>query len=262
MDGYSMKTNTKTDRMCKPEDFDGWFYAHRGYHGGKDSQAPENSLAAFERAVANGFGAELDVHLLKDGNLAVLHDSTLKRMCGRKGIVEDLTVQELGSCVLGKSDQTIPTFEQVLEVFGGKTPLIIELKPINNNADALTGAVCRVLENYKGVYCIESFDPRVLRWLKKNRPDILRGQLSMNYMKNRSGLSFVQAVIGTWLMTSFLTKPDFIAYRFSERRNLGNRFQLNIMKRRGAAWTLRTPEDMKTALSEGLLPIFENFAPR
>ena len=166
------------------KDFDGWFYAHRGYHGGKNSEAPENSLAAFERAVENGFGAELDVHLLKDGNLAVLHDSALKRMCGRKGIVEDLSLEDLAGCSLGKSSQTIPTFQQVLEVFAGRTPLIIELKPVGNNADALTEAVCHVLENYKGVYCIESFDPRVLMWLRKNRPDILRGQLSMNYMKN------------------------------------------------------------------------------
>ena len=261
--GGKAKMREKTrNSNWSAKDFDGWFYAHRGYHGGKDSEAPENSLAAFERAVENGFGAELDVHLLKDGNLAVLHDSSLKRMCGKKGIIEDLTLQDLGSCKLGKSNQTIPTFQQVLEVFSGRTPLIVELKPVGDNAAELTEKVCQVLESYDGVFCIESFDPKVLRWLKKNRPQILRGQLAMDYMKNRNGLSFIEAVIGTWLMTSFLTKPDFIAYRFTERRNLGNRFQLKVMKRRGAAWTLRTPEDLKKALDEGLWPIFENFDPK
>ncbi len=256
-----MRKKKTEQRKWSVEDFDGWFFAHRGYHGGKDSQAPENSLAAFSRAVEKGFGAELDVHLLRDGHLAVLHDSSLKRMCGKKGTIEDLSLPDLGSCQLGKSDQTIPTFEQVLEVFGGKTPLIIELKSVGNNAASLTEKVCQVLDGYDGVFCIESFDPKVVYWLKKHRPDILRGQLAMDYMKSRSGLNAAQAVIGTWLLTDFLTRPDFIAYRFSERRNLGNRFALKFMKRRGAAWTLRTPEDLKQAVEEGLWPIFENFDP-
>ena len=256
-----MKRNSKEGKW-NIVDFDGWFFAHRGYHTGKDPLAPENSLAAFERAVEYGFGAELDVHLLRDGNLAVLHDSSLKRMCGKNGIVEDLTLQDLGGCELGKSSQTIPSLQEVLGVIGGRVPLIIELKPVGDNVVALTEKVCRVLDGYDGVFCIESFDPRVLLWLKRNRPDILRGQLSMDFMKDRSGLTFFQAVVGTWLMTSFLTKPDFIAYRFGERGNLGNRFQLKVMKRRGAAWTLRTPEDLKMALEEGLWPIFENFDPR
>lgn len=255
------KENNK-NRKWSAKDFEGWLFAHRGYHEGRDSQVPENSLAAFERAVENGFGAELDVHLLKDGHLAVLHDSNLKRMCGKKRMIEDLSLQDLDSCILGKSSQTIPSFEQVLEVFGAKVPLIIELKTAGNNAAALTEKVCQALDHYDGVFCIESFDPKVLYWLKKNRPDILRGQLAMDYMKSRSGLNWFQAVAGTWLMTTFLTKPDFIAYRFSERRNLGNRFQLKIRRRQGAAWTLRTPEDLKQAQKEGLWPIFENFDPR
>ena len=55
-----------------------WDYAHRGLHD-KEVGSPENSLAAFKEAVESGYGAELDVHLLKDGNLAVIHDSSLFR---------------------------------------------------------------------------------------------------------------------------------------------------------------------------------------
>lgn len=52
----------------------GWKYAHRGLH---DEKKPENSLAAFRAALEHGYGAELDLHLLADGNLGVMHDSDL-----------------------------------------------------------------------------------------------------------------------------------------------------------------------------------------
>ena len=53
--------------------FKKWRYAHRGYHD--KPRIPENSIPAFRRAVQCGFGAELDVHLMKDGHLAVIHDA-------------------------------------------------------------------------------------------------------------------------------------------------------------------------------------------
>lgn len=70
----------------------GWFYAHRGLH---DDEKPENSLAAYKAALDKGYGIEFDVHLLKDGSLAVMHDSDLKRTTGREGFMEDLTAQDL-----------------------------------------------------------------------------------------------------------------------------------------------------------------------
>ena len=70
-----------------------WRYAHRGYHD--QPQIPENSMAAFRRAVAYHYGAELDVHLMRDGHLAVIHDASLKRTAGAEVLVEDLTAEEL-----------------------------------------------------------------------------------------------------------------------------------------------------------------------
>ena len=68
-------------------------YAHRGFHD--KPVIPENSLPAFRRAIEHGFGAELDVHLLKDGTLAVFHDSDLRRCANVDGQIEDLTLEEL-----------------------------------------------------------------------------------------------------------------------------------------------------------------------
>ena len=70
-------------------------YAHRGFHD--KPVIPENSLSAFRRAIEHGFGAELDVHLLKDGTLAVFHDSDLRRCANVDGQIEDLTLEELSS---------------------------------------------------------------------------------------------------------------------------------------------------------------------
>ena len=70
-------------------------YAHRGYHD--KPRIPENSMAAFRRAIENGYGAELDVHLMKDGRLAVIHDASLKRTAGADVLVEDLTAEELNN---------------------------------------------------------------------------------------------------------------------------------------------------------------------
>ena len=57
-------------------------YAHRGLHDNA-SEAPENSMAAFKKAVYAGYGIELDVHLTSDEKLVVFHDDDLSRICGR-----------------------------------------------------------------------------------------------------------------------------------------------------------------------------------
>ena len=73
-------------------DLQGWRYAHRGLHG---AGVPENSMAAFRKALDMGYGMELDVHLLKDGSLAVLHDHSLKRTANADVSIEDLTADQL-----------------------------------------------------------------------------------------------------------------------------------------------------------------------
>lgn len=238
----------------------GWSYAHRGLH--KKPEVGENSLTAFRLAAEKGYGAEFDVHLLKDGNLAVIHDSSLKRTAGVEVDIEDLTIDDLSKYHLEASQDTIPSFRQVLDVFEGKAPVIIELKTKGSNGAKLSEAVCRELEGYGGDYCIESFDPRCLIWLKKHRPDIVRGQLSQNFLKGTSaGMGKIADLALSFMLENFLTKPDFIAYRFEDRHNLSNRIALKLYGVQGVSWTLRKKEDYDTAVQEGLLPIFEQFEP-
>lgn len=244
--------------------FDGWIYAHRGCYDitGK-TPVPENSRPAFRRAVEKGVGVELDVHLLADGGLAVIHDSNLERMTGHTGVVEDLTLDQLAECHLAGTEETIPTFQEVLEILDGQVPVIIELKSYQKNQAALCQAACQAMENYTGAYCMESFDPFVVQWLRKNRPDILRGQLSenLNNEKAQVKLSKLEAFGGTYLLLNSLTRPDFIAYKFQDRGNLSNRICHEVWGMKGASWTLRSQEELDTARREDLWPIYEGFEP-
>ena len=235
-----------------------WKYAHRGLH---DEKLPENSMAAFRAALDHGYGIELDIHLIKDGTLAVMHDTDMKRTTGREGKITDLTADDLQNYHLGGTEETIPTFRQVLDLFAGKAPLIIELKE-DGNAKELVDAAVRAMEGYDGPWCMESFHPACVYWLKKNHPDVIRGQLSENYFAAESSkLPPVLKFVLKNQIQNFLTQPDFVAYKYADRKALTNTICRKFWKIQGVSWTLKTQEEFDTAVSEGWIPIFENFKP-
>ena len=240
------------------EQLEGWKYAHRGLH---DKEKPENSMAAFRAALENGYGIELDVHLLKDGGLAILHDSSLKRICGVDAEMEDLCTEDLTKYHLQGTDQTIPTFREVLDLYQGKAPLIVELKVARNNHVALCETACKMLDTYNGPYCLESFDPRVVIWLKKNRPELIRGQLASNHFKAPSKLNWFTQFAATNMLANLISRPDFIAYHYGPRKTLTNWLCKNLWGMKRVSWTLGTREEYDTAVKEGWIPIFENFKP-
>lgn len=246
----------------KKADFFGlaaYHYAHRGLHG---EGVPENSLHAFRLAAESGYGAELDVHLSKDGRLVVMHDESLLRTAGVEKNISDCTAAELDALRLEKTAQKIPYLEEVLPIFEGRTPLMIELKPFRGNHAALCKAVCTLLKRHpKLQFCMESFDPRVLLWLKKHEPDIVRGQLACDFLRERSTLAAVSALFLTELSANFLTVPHFVAYKFSDRKRLSLRLCCKLWGVQEFSWTIRSRQDAQTALSGGALIIFEHCRP-
>ena len=239
------------------KDLKRWCYAHRGLHG---EGRPENSMAAFRAALEGGYGIELDVHLLADGELAVIHDSLLERTTGLPGRIEDRTVEDLKSCCLEGTDETIPTLRQVLELFDGKAPIIVELKAEGGNHARLTETACHMLADYKGLYCMESFDPRCIAWLRKNRPEIIRGQLAENYFRSKNKLPLYLKFLLTNHLVNAVTRPDFVAYRFSDRRTTWSNF-LCMIYIAGVSWTIKSQEEFDSAVRGGWIPIFEGFCP-
>lgn len=270
MKGISLLTDTlrdarimtgRTGRMPEPREVKlAERYAHRGYHD--KPHIPENSMAAFRRAVEHGFPAEFDVHMIADGSLVVFHDESLERQTGVTGEIEDYDIVNLRKLRLEGTDEQIPTLDEVLDLYEDSgLPLLIELKVARGNYRKLTEAVCRRLDSYTGEYTVESFDPRALMVLRRIRPEIRRGQLAQDFIKNREGLPFHQAVLLTNLAFNKIVQPDFIAYRFSDRMVPALR---RAARKKGipeAMWTIKTPEDYRTAVREGCVPIFEQFDP-
>ena len=235
-----------------------WRYAHRGLHG---ENVPENSMAAFGNALDKGYGLELDVHLLRDGSLAVIHDHSLQRTADADILIEDLNAEDLRYYHLENTRQTIPLFSQVLELAKGRAPLIVELKSTKENYAALTEAAVRMLDGYQGIYCIESFDPRCIRWLKKHRPEIIRGQLAENFFRAKGGIPPVLKALMSWQLTHFWTLPDFVAFKYRDRKNIGTFLSRKLWGAQGVSWTLRSREELDIAEKEGWIPIFEGFEP-
>lgn len=235
-----------------------WYYTHRGLH---KEGLPENSLGAFAAAKDAGYGIELDIHLMKDGNLAVIHDASLLRTAGADVKIEDLTTADLENYKLEGTGEKIPLFSEVLSLIDGKVPLIVELKSENNNYASLCETACRILNDYTGLYCMESFDPRCILWLKRNRNDIIRGQLTYNLFRVNSKVPMIMKFFLRHNLLNLVTKPDFVACGFEDRKTLSNFICRRLWGVQGVTWTVRNQADFDTALREGWIPIFENFMP-
>ncbi len=192
--------------------FQGTNIAHRGLHK-KNQSVPENSLAAFTAAMDAGYGIELDLRLLADGEVAVFHDETLERACHLPTVLETQAAQELQTLTLFDTTQKIPLLQDVLALVDGKVPLLLELKP-GRDYKALCENTWKILRLYDGDIAIESFDPRIVRWFKKNVPGVLRGQLSAPL---KSLGKTPQALAVSWLFVNFLGRPHFIAYQKGPR---------------------------------------------
>ena len=149
-----------------------------------------------------------------------------------------------------------------MNLFAGEAPLIIELKAERNNCATLCQTVCDMMDSYSGPYCIESFDPRCILWLRKNRPDVIRGQLAENYFASpNSKLPWILKLVLSFQMMNFLTLPDFVSYRFRDRKNFSNVLCRKLWRTQGVTWTIKSKEDFDVALKENWLPIFEGFKP-
>lgn len=240
----------------KKQLFTGVNYAHRGLHA-QDKSVPENSLEGFRLAALAGYGAELDVQLSKDGQVVVFHDDTLDRVCGVSGRVDERSYAELQELRLCGTEHRIPLFSEVLAAYDGAGPLIVELKTGRRN-DELCEKTLALLKDYKGVYCIESFDPFIVAWFRRHAPEVVRGQLAMAAARYGKGLKKrVRGFLLSRTMFNFLTRPQFIAYDIRPKKPLAVRLceWMGAMK---IGWTAREPGHEKDLDSV----IFEFYQPK
>ena len=213
------------------------------------------------RLLEKGFGIELDVQLTKDLVPVVFHDFTLKRVCGVDKKVRELTFDQLQELRLCGSDQRIPSFDQVLRLVKGRVPLIIEYK-----IEALDTRVCelgdRLLSDYPGAYCMESFNPLGVWWYKRHRKEVFRGILSDNYVKNgdRAFPAIFYEILHNMLF-NFLAKPDFIAYNCRHYKDTARLICRNLYRAPAVAWTIKSQRELEERRADFDLFIFDSFVP-
>lgn len=227
-------------------------YAHRGLHG---DGVPENSLEAFELACKSGYGIELDVQLSRDGEVMVFHDYTLIRMTGVDKKLCELDAAELKKLRLNGSDQTIPTFEEVLALVDGRVPLLVELKGESTDV-SVCAPVVEILKKYEGDYCIESFNPMLVREMKKQLPGVYAGQLYTNVVRDKKKRSALNIIL-TCMALNCLARPDFVAYNQLDRKSLPVKLTTKLFKAEKFVWTVKGEEDIEKAKSLGEYAIFE-----
>lgn len=231
-------------------------YAHRGFHS--VDGIPENSMAAFRKAKELGYGIEMDIQLTKDRVIVVHHDYHLKRTCGVNRYIRDLTYAQLSQYRLIGTNERIPRFADVLREIDGKVPLLIELKMENCDRE-LCRLAARTLDGYRGLFCIESFHPYALLWFKRHRPEVIRGQLSEQFFKEKEWKNIPAYFIVKNLLTNFLTRPDFIAYHYKYKNCLPLKICRSFYKIPVYGWTFREKKEYKNNQPYFQGFIFEKF---
>lgn len=235
--------------------FDHHSFAHRGFHSA-DHLIPENSIPAFKEALKRHLGIELDVHLTKDGQVVVFHDDDLKRMCHVDAVIEQMTYEELSQLPLGYTSEHMPLLTDVLSLVDGRVPLLIELK-LPTKDTTLCRKTHEILSSYHGRYMVQSFNTLVLNWYRTNAPSVLRGQLSSNLMTDKEKNVMLLRFLSRFLLLNLLGRPDFISYKYKDRKNPSLFLLQHLYQTPIAVWTLRNENSYNDAKKSYNIVIFE-----
>ena len=223
--------------------------AHRGLW---TDEIPENSIPAYENAIAHGYAIEIDVYMTTDGEIIVIHDSELTRLTGVNGKTYEKSYAEISKLTILGTEEKIPTLKEVLSVVDGKVPLLIEIK--NGQSKNTVDKVVEILSTYHGEFAIQSFDPTFINRVKKLAPHFIRGVLGSPDLKETTKF---KAWIVEKMPLNFLCKPDFISYYHKafplKKRKAKNKVVI--------AWTITSKQDYEKVKEFTDNIIFEKFTP-
>lgn len=225
-------------------------FAHRG----ASAHAPENTLAAFELALAQRADAiELDVKLSADGQVVVIHDPTVDRTTGSHGLVKDLSFHELRSLDAGSffsekyRGEKIPTLEEVFEVVGKHTFINVELTNYNTPRDHLVETVCSLVKKagLEKHVMFSSFFASNLSKARAYLPGVPRGLLALN------------GLLGAWARSFGFAFGRYQALHPYLKDVTSQQVQrVHRLNRRVHVWTVNAAEDMRRLFHWGVDAIF------
>jgi len=225
-------------------------FAHRG----ASAHAPENTLAAFELAAAQGAdGIELDAKLSADGHVVVIHDPTVDRTTDRPGRVKDLSLAELRSLDAGAffvekyRGEKVPTLEEVFEALGKRMFVNVELTNYTTPGDHLVESVCRLVKEFglQKQVLFSSFFASNLSKASGLLPEVPRGLLASN------------GLFGAWARSFGFAFGKYQALHPNVEDVTPQQVRrVHRMRRRVHVWTVNTAEDMRRLFRWGVDAIF------
>lgn len=229
--------------------------AHRGLHDA--AEFPENTLPAFKRAVEHGIPFECDVQLTAGGQLAIVHDADLEHLTGDRVRICDLDREALRRVRIGKSGERVPVLADVLEVAGGRVPIMIDVRRWRAERSArLEHAVAAEVSGYNGPVALQSFDPlavfRLRRLLRQHPAGQISGRLR--------SVGRAAAALARTMITNVVTRPAFISYELAELPSpfvsAWRRLSIPVV-----AWTAHSAADEKRAAAEADNFFFSGYQP-
>ena len=255
MVAYDRESRRRSDckRQVPPEKV---FYVLAIAHRGASGYAPENTLAAFRRAVAQGVSfIETDLHLTRDAHFVAIHDETVDRTTNGHGEIHNMTLAEARRLDAGSwfasefMGERIPNLEEILE-FARKNDVVfyLELKPSGfwGGEHAMISSLRDSGEIPRCV--IISFDPAILSALRKMEPTLMTGLLHDGKIEN----PFEKAIeIGARQIAvrRDLVTPNFLLQ--ARRRDL-----------QVVCWTVNSPAHMRLLVSAGVDGIMSDYPDR
>lgn len=236
--------------------------AHRGLHD-RALGVVENTPSAVARAIEFGFGIEIDVQATADGEAVVFHDETLDRLTEASGPVAALTLAELKRVTFRETADRFWTLDECLDMVAGRRTLTVEVKSSFASDLTIAERVAARVAARPARVVVESFDPRVLKIVRRLAPTVPRGIVGEAFDDGDprwSHLTWAQRRGARNMLHWPWTRPDFLSWRVSDL----DRRSVRLARKAGkpvTTWTVRTPEDQARATLYADQIVFEGFMP-
>jgi len=233
-------------------------FAHRGLHD-KSRGVIENMPSAIDAAIDGGFGIEVDLQLIADGEAMVHHDYDLGRLTTGSGPLLAQTTTELKRVAFKDTPEHMMTLSDLCARVAGRVPMLLEIKSRFDGDRRLVQRVAKILDTYSGPVAAMSFDPAQVLAVRDIMPRLTRGIVAEHSYRGGEWDQLPRSTIRGMrhLRHAFQTLPHFVAYSINELPAPAPWIARNIFGCPLLTWTVRTPEQRARAARFADQIIFE-----